>query len=192
MMMTREDVLRELELLPVWQLRAPAASAAAPSANVSPQVAEVNLQVTASAKTPVNTQPEQAEITEKSQPLASETNYFALVSDDKNWVFVLPKALTGAADTLFNNILLALQINKTHSEALSNLASAKVIIAFGDIVAQQLLSVSDSFEQLRGKPQLFLGAALIVTYHPNDLLQDLALKPKLWDDLCIAKSLIAS
>ena len=184
-MMTREDVLRELELLPVWQLRAPAA----PPIEVVHKIAKVNAHVKTDVKADVKT----VEIIKQAQgSAATETSYYLVVSDDKNWVFVLPKALTGAADTLFNNILLALQINKTHSEALSNLASAKVIIAFGDIVAQQLLSVSDSFEQLRGKPQLFLGAALIVTYHPNDLLQDLALKPKLWDDLCIAKSLVAS
>ena len=62
----------------------------------------------------------------------------------------------------------------------------------GEIVAQQLLGVNDSIEILRTKPQSLLGSMLIVTYLPNDLLEDLALKPKMWDDLCIAKSLIAS
>ena len=185
MIMTREDVLRELELLPMWQLRAPAAIAAAPAAYDSQQVAKINPQL--------NTQAQLAKVTEKSQLLtAAETGYFALVSDNKKWAFVLPQALTGAEDALFNNILMALQISKTRTEIVDDLTSVKVIIAFGEIIAQQLLGISDSIEMLRTKPQLLLGSMLIVTYHPNDLLQDLALKPKMWDDLCIARSLIAS
>ena len=184
-MITREDVLRELELLPMWQLRVPAAFAAAPAAYDSQQVTKINPQL--------NTQAQLAKVTEESQILtAAETGYFALISDDKKWAFVLPQALTGAANTLLNNILMALQISKTRTEVVGDLTSVKVIIAFGEIIAQQLLGVSDSIEMLRTKPQLLLGSMLIVTYHPNDLLQDLALKPKMWDDLCIAKSLIAS
>ncbi|MBC7756270.1 MAG: hypothetical protein H7Z20_06460 [Bdellovibrio sp.] len=180
-MMTREDVLRELELLPVWQLRAPLATAADLSSKVSQQVGDVRFEA------------KHVEVTEKSQPLiASEARYFALVSDDQNWAFVLPQALTSAANALFNNILLALQINKTHTQTVSNLTSVKVIVAFGELVAQQLLGSTDSIEQLRGKPQMLFTASLIVTYHPNDLLQDLALKAKMWDDLCTAKLLVAS
>ena len=185
MIMTREDVLRELELLPMWQLRVPAAFAAAPAADDSQQVTKINPQL--------NTNSQLAKVTEKSQILtAAETGYFALISDDKKWAFVLPQALTGAANTLLNNILMALQISKTRTKVVGDLTNVKVIIAFGEIVAQQLLGVNDSIEILRTKPQSLLGSMLIVTYHPNDLLEDLALKPKMWDDLCIAKSLIAS
>lgn len=176
MMMTREDVLRELELLPVWQMRAPVASLV--------KVPQKVAQAKAEAK--------KDEVAEKPQTVTTETSHFVLVSDDKNWAFVLPQALTGAAYTLFNNILLALQINKTHTEAISNLANVKVIVALGEVVAQQLLRSSDSIEQLRGRPHVFKSVALIVTYHPNDLLQHLALKPKMWDDLCIVKLLAAT
>ena len=181
MNMSREDVLRELELLPVWQLRLPAA----PKVEVAQKIAEV--------KTEVKTDVKVAENIQQSQVLAApETSHYVVVSHDNHWVFVLPQALTGAANALFNNILLALQISKTHTETLSNLDNVKVIVALGEMVAQQLLSSTDCIEQLRGKGQMLFSATLIVTYHPNDLLQDLALKAKMWDDLCTAKLLVAS
>ena len=184
-MMTREDVLRELELLPVWQLRAPAAL----PIEVAQKIASVSAHVKADVKT--------VEIIKQAQaPAATETSYYVVVSDDKNWAFVLPQALTGAAETLFNNILLALQINKTHIETLTNLASVKVIVAMGESVAQPLLCTSESLEKLRGKPHVFEHIAgnipLVVTYHPNDLLQHLSFKANMWDDLCIAKPLAST
>ena len=188
-MITREDVLRELELLPVWQLRAPAA----PPIEVVHKIAKVSAHVKTDVKADVKT----VEIIKQAQgSAATETSYYLVVSDDKNWAFVLPQALTGAAETLFNNILLALQINKTHIETLTNLASVKVIVAMGESVAQPLLCTSESLEKLRGKPHVFEHIAgnipLVVTYHPNDLLQHLSFKANMWDDLCIAKPLAST
>ncbi len=167
MSMTREDVLRELELLPVWQLRVPAVPAV--------EILKKNTEVK-----------KIAEVT------LAETSYYVVVSDDKNWAFVLPQILTGTAQVLFNNILLALQLNKTHTEtltSLSNLADVKVIVAMGETASQQLLNSSESLEQLRGKAHMFENVPLIVTYHPDDLLQKLANKANMWDDLCLAKPL---
>ena len=176
--MTREDVLRELELLPVWRLRAPKAS----PVELTQKLVEVQK----------NTEVKVAEITEKPHLLlVTEKSVYLLVSDDKKWAFVLPEALTGEAEALFNNILLALHINKMHTETLAHLANAKVIVAMG-AVARSLLASTDSLEQLRGKAHVVENVPVIVTYHPNDLLQHLANKAKMWDDLCIAKPLAST
>ena len=166
--MTREDVLRELELLPVWQLRVPIVSPVA----VVQKITEATV---------------------------AETSYYVVVSDDKKWAFVLSQALTGTAQILFNNILLALQLNKTHTETVINLAGllvsladVKVIVAMGATASQQLLSSSESLEQLRGKVHVFENVPLVVTYHPDNLLQQLANKANMWDDLCIAKPLAST
>ena len=178
MSMTREDVLRELELLPVWQLRVPA---------VSPvEVVQKKAEVTRVKIT---------EISQSALELVAETSYYVVVSDDKKWAFVMPQGLTGTAQHLFNNILLALQLNKTHTVALtnlSNLADVKVIVAMGEAASQQLLNVSESLEQLRGKAHVFENVPLVVTYHPDDLLQHLANKVNMWNDLCIAKPLASN
>ena len=174
MSMTREDVLRELELLPVWQLRVPTVSPVEIVQNIS-------------------------EVQKIAEATVAETSYYVVVSDHKKWAFVLSQTLTGSAQVLFNNILLALQLNKTHTETVFNLAgllasleNVKVIVAMGEAASQQLLSSSESLEQLRGKVHVFENAPLVVTYHPDDLLQQLANKANMWDDLCIAKPLAST
>jgi uracil-DNA glycosylase len=169
--MNREDVLRELELLPVWQLRAPL------------KVAE-----TAIEKTP---------IVEVTVEVATENTSLELViSDDKKWCFISQNGMPadrmdiGPQAMLFKNILHALKISKTNKVALENIGEAKVIIAMGEVAAQLLLNSTESIESLRGKTHVYQNIPLIVTYHPNDMLQHLPNKAKTWDDLCMAFQLM--
>ena len=115
-------------------------------------------------------------------------------SADKKWAFIWPASLdlSASQSILFSNILNALKIDKTNKNVLASLVvvDAKVIIAMGEIAAQQLLNTQDSLEQLRGKPHLMHNIPLIVTYHPSDCLKYLPNKAKVWDDLCVALSII--
>ncbi len=121
-------------------------------------------------------------------------NYLLIHSTDKKWAFILPASpdLSALQATLFNNILLALKIEKPNKTVLASLENieAKVMIAMGEIVAQALLNTQDSIEQLRGKTRLLHNIPLIVTYHPSDCLQHLPNKAKVWDDLCVALSIM--
>jgi uracil-DNA glycosylase len=166
-MMNREYVLRELELLPVWQLRAPL------------KVAEPAI--------------EKAPIEEAVIEVATEnTSLELIISDDKRWIFSYPATRMDIASqsTLFNNILYALKISKTNKIALENISEAKVMIAMGEIAAQQLLGSTESLEQLRGKMHTYQNIPLIVTYDTSDMLQHLPNKAKTWDDLCMALQLL--
>jgi uracil-DNA glycosylase len=171
MSMTREDVLREFELLPVWRLRTP-------------------LKTEAQATMETLTVEVQAEET------IEVTRYECTISDDKKWVFVCPAdhAPIASQSTLFNNILHALKIEKTNQVQLESFANieASVIIAMGETTAQQLLNSTESIESLRGKTHLLENAPLIVTYHLNDMLQHLPNKAKTWEDLCIARSIVGT
>jgi DNA polymerase len=162
-MMTREDMLRELELLPVWQLRTPLKVAGLPT-DLSAE------------KLPID------------EVVAEVVSLELIISDDKKWIFAYPAGLMdiGLQADLFKNILHALKINKTNKIALENISEAKVMIAMGETVAQQLLNSTESIEQLRGKTHVYQNVPLIVTYHPQDMLQHLANKAKTWDDLCAA------
>ena len=115
-------------------------------------------------------------------------------SADKKWAFIWPASLdlSTSQSLLFSNILNALKIDKTNKTVLASLVDveAKVIIAMGEIAAQQLLNTQDSLEQLRGNPHLMHNIPLIVTYHPSDCLKYLPNKAKVWDDLCVALSII--
>ena len=59
--MTREDVLRDLELLPVWQQRMPIVS-------------------------PIEIVQKITEIQKTAEATVAETSYYVVVSDDKKWV----------------------------------------------------------------------------------------------------------
>lgn len=179
--MTREDMMRELELLPVWKLRAPL-----PTAPIA------NIQNTVLVESVENKQAE-VEATELILIEKVAINTAVLIfSEDKKWTFVLPETLQGESAELFNNILRALKIKALAPVASQQLSGdiaqshANVVIAMGEIVAQKLLNSIEPIEKLRGKLHAVNGAQIVVTYHPDDLLQHLPNKAKTWDDLCLA------
>ncbi len=185
---TREDVLRELELLPVWKLREPLPT--------KPVVEDLQ---------PASVQNE-AESTAKIEPIdhhvvqdivvknQESTTAVLIFSDDKKWLFVMPEALIGQAAELFNNILRALKIKPLqvkHTQQLTqDISGASVVVAMGETAALQLLNSAETIENLRGKLHAVNGVPVIVTYHPDELLQHLPNKAKTWDDLCMALSVI--
>ncbi len=183
MSMTREDVLRELELLPLWTLRAPL-----PTQSIFEPMQPV-----------LDASVEDLVIEKVGIETPQLVNQSVLItSDDKKWLFVLPAELTDQATDLFNNILRALSINKTqtyHTQQLTqDIASldARVAIIMGEGLAQQLLASTESLESLRGIMHIVNGLQVIATYHPDDLLLHLANKAKTWDDLCMALDAIST
>jgi uracil-DNA glycosylase len=182
--MTREDVLRELELLPVWTLRTPILTL--PIAEITQPALVATLEEAVTETAVIETQ------------LLITSPAIFITSEDKKWVFVLPAEPIGQDADLFNNILRALNINKTqtsHSQQLVQVIAslnAGVIVAMGEATAQQLLASTESLESLRGKVHSMNGQQVIVTYHPNDLLQHLPNKAKTWDDLCVALDAVSA
>ncbi len=69
------------------------------------------------------------------------------------------------------------------------LTQPKLIIALGRFAAQTLLKTPASIASLRGRPHLYEGVPVIVTYHPAYLLRSLADKSKAWTDLCFARDI---
>lgn len=69
------------------------------------------------------------------------------------------------------------------------LADAAVILALGRDAAQNLLQSDAELDDLRGRVhRLAGGGAVVVSYHPADLLKVPADKRKAWDDLRLAVS----
>lgn len=73
------------------------------------------------------------------------------------------------------------------------LVAPKLILAVGRIAAQQLLGVDAPLGRLRGRPHRLDGpdVPVIVTYHPAYLLRSPGQKRKAWEDLCLARRLLA-
>lgn len=187
--MTREDVLRELELLPIWTLRAPLVNQAAVEPIQTIPVEAIALEIVESVVI------EQA-LTEPLPAIASPAVF--IISDDKKWAFLLPAELTGQAADLFNNILRALHINKTQTshtqQLMKDIAGLEVgvIVAMGEEMAQQLFASAQTLENLRGKIHTVNGLPIMATYHPNELLQHSLNKAKTWDDLCLAMDALSN
>jgi len=59
----------------------------------------------------------------------------------------------------------------------------KLILCMGELAAQVLLNRSESVSELRQGVHEFHNAAVIVTFHPNDMLKDESLKRPTWADI---------
>ena len=73
------------------------------------------------------------------------------------------------------------------------LVAPRLLLAVGRIAAQNLLGSDAPVGRLRGRVHHLPGSSLpvVVTYHPAYLLRSPAQKRKAWDDLCLARSVLA-
>jgi DNA polymerase len=165
MSLTREDMLKELELLPVWQLREPVVTK-------KPEVGIVNSNI--------STEP---------QPLR------VILSADKQYLFLLEDLKTPEEEVLLQNVLKAIHVKVhvdfVSQDALDLTEHApNMIIVMGEKALVSLLNLTDPIVNLRGKLYQYNNLPVVVTYHPNHLLKNSNDKANAWADLCLAKSVI--
>ncbi len=216
MSLTREDMLRELELLPAWRLNAPLPQAETPQAEAtSIQVSsEPTVQQTAESVIE-ETSVEEPQV-EKTPDIASmdlaTLNQCVMGSGDAKaeWLFIGDAAsaddlqaghpFAGQAGELLDKMLIAIQLQRSKNVFLTYLSQAeylnrqieliqpKLIFAFGEAAAQTLTQSRVSLDELRGKVHDYHGVALVVSYSPAHLLTHTQDKAKAWADLCLAKA----
>lgn len=63
------------------------------------------------------------------------------------------------------------------------LAQAPMVLILGQECAQTVLKTGKTLEELRQETHFMEGRPFFVTYHPNELLKNEALKRKAWEDL---------
>ena len=151
--LSREDILRELELLPVWQLRKPL-----------PEVVQPIATVTAVEKATATAESIVIEKTSaENKPTKIATQLLRHVaSNDGRWLFVLENhALSADETTLFNNMLRAMRIQSQPAVQADNTMdlvkanNTQWVIAMGEAVAQTLLQSTAPLTSLRGQLHLF-------------------------------------
>ncbi len=195
-LMTREDMLRELELLPVWQLRAPLSL---PSAQLKLQCSPVEQ---APEHLPVATKLVNIQVLKGLESL-DLNSLRLLVSKDSTFAFLLATtkddAISEQVETLLQNMLKAMQVSCQTDLAeacLQHLTEhpPKLIIAMGEVSANTLLDKTHSIAEWRdlqlGNQEKYEATPVVVTYHPAHLLKNLADKASAWQDLCFAKSIV--
>jgi len=71
------------------------------------------------------------------------------------------------------------------------LVQPRVILAMGRFAVQSLLRSNEPIGRLRGRVHRYQGVPLVVTYHPAYLLRNPEDKGRAWDDLCLAREVLA-
>ena len=71
------------------------------------------------------------------------------------------------------------------------LVQPRLILAMGRFAVQSLLQSGEPIGRLRGRVHQYQGVPTIVTYHPAYLLRNPADKARAWDDLCLAREVVA-
>lgn len=215
MSLSREDMLRELELLPAWKLNQPLAVTASPvienavHENVLPTQkfaeAAVEAVIEQTVETPINAASDIATMD------WATLNQHVIGSGDQNadWLFVGDVATEGDAEILLDKMLIAIQLQRGKNVYLTQLAGIedfgpeyfkrqieliqpKLIFVFGEKAAQTLLNSQDVLDALRGKLHQYENVPLIVSYAPSHLLTNTQDKAKAWADLCLARDTLQS
>jgi uracil-DNA glycosylase len=182
MSMSREDVLRELELLPVWKLRNP----------VTAQELEADIVETVEEVAP--------SIVLESQIATVETHAESVVNKPivqkiiKQWALILPisHVQDHECTLLINNMIKAMRLTSEdyvlihETQALANYEVGDILL-FGLDTANQHLNLNAlSLDDLRGKSHLVEDVRCWVTYHPEQMLLNPLLKRYVWQDICAA------
>ncbi len=210
--MTREDVLRELELLPVWHLRTALLQAAVLESAPLPAAADIETLPEIPLETLPETVAETLVETARETPLAlssepitplpvvpSPTVWTQLSSEDGLWLFALAQAsLTPEESQLLQNMCKAMRIVVTAPQPMDDILTAmqaspaKMVIAFGVQAAQQLLASTEGLAALRAQVHDCHGKSLVATHALGHLLLQPLDKAQTWHDLRLAMQALAA
>jgi hypothetical protein len=119
------------------------------------------------------------------------------VADVRRTLFVARASSVQGSEELFDNILIALGMQKerTLQGDLGNLADQvaelqpSVLILMEPAAAQQMIDPVATFESLRGRVHRVGASQALVTYGVTHLLRHPADKRKAWDDFCLLTTL---
>ncbi|MBZ4200359.1 MAG: hypothetical protein LAC66_00525 [Methylotenera sp.] len=196
--MTREDVLRELELLPVWHLRTALPQAVAPVPDLEPVAvpAEATIEILPEippetrTETPLVSSPEAVTAVPE---IAIPSVWTQLSSEDGLWLFVVAQAsLTAEEKQLLQNMCQAMRIVATPPQAMDDAlinvqgSLAKMVVVFGEQAAQALLASTESLSTLRAQVHSCHGKSLVATHGLGHLLAQPLDKAQTWHDLRLA------
>lgn len=208
MSLTREDMLRELELLPAWRVRMPASpnlSSATIAEPVAAMEEAIAVAVEPSPEPVVETVPEAVAI-ESSIPVitlqASPDVVPALEVPNvptaaaeplvqTPWLLYCPSASEAASQPLLQNILRALQLSleevSLYQQCLHmTQVQTRFCVLFGLEQANQFLTAEHAeISTVRGQVLTYGEMMVIITHHPDAMLENPALKREVWQDLCL-------
>jgi DNA polymerase len=201
MSLAREDMLRELELLPVWRLRAPIEANALPaSAELTPAIPEAEGGVEKNVDALPDTVMIEPAIT---APLADDSpvsvpaiaieplEAIAAPLIQSPWLVLCPQASDAAVQQLLQNIVHALKLppevlHIAQQEIKVTQVQSRFCILFGLEAANGFLGTSHAdLASVRGQLLIHGDMIYVITHHPHAMLENPLLKKEAWHDLCL-------
>lgn len=198
--MTREEILKELELWPLWTLRQPLPDLTTfISAEPLESLHSQQRKLLSHANTEIVVD-DIADLDGKSHEEAETASeiYFQCYEADGGLCVAVHQLIALSKDErlLWDNICRAMRLpmclveNAATVNDLIDKKSAKVIILIGESTAQRVFNTTESLEVLRAKPLTFADKPCVVTYDLAYLLKHSQDKSKAWDDFCLVLDLM--
>lgn len=178
----QSEILKELELLPMWKLRKPLPNP------------EQDLPATAPADE-VALAPAEAEVVVEKDTLAMPVTAYASATGDVMLVHATLH-LDQDAGTLLQNIAKSLPhkfyavAGEQTLAALQAENSPKVIMLMGEALAQVALKSDDDLSAMREKVHAWHDAKAVVSYDLSQVLSQNVEKQRIWQDCCLLLSLL--
>ncbi len=199
MSLGREELLRELELLPVWRLRTPLADSTLPAIEL-PSVPEAFTEKLIEQTAPVSPESMIAEaVTElmvESEPAPvgeipenTQAEPAAPVIQSP-WLLLSPQT-DDAAQQLLENIVRALKLSPEelhvyHQPVKVAQVQSRFAILFGLEAANTFLGTNHTdLASIRGQMLTHAEMRYVITHHPDAMLANPLLKKEVWHDLCL-------
>jgi len=205
--LSREDMLRELELLPVWRARLPAPANLSPVTIATP-VPVVEAEVATEAITPVVEPVVQvvSEPLEMEAPIAQtqqtppevlperEADLPEVVAEplvQTPWLLYCPQASDTQSQQLLQNIMRALQlpleeVSLYQQDLQLAQVNTRFCVLFGLEQANQFLATEYAqMAAVRGQILTYGDMMVVITHHPQAMLENPLLKREVWHDLCL-------
>lgn len=191
--MMREDVLKELELWPVWSLRRPLPTQPKVLENL-PEVS-LSIEMAQIESAPVEVVPVAQVHFAQTMNLIETQTYLSYQTENADCLVLHEsKEFSGEEEKLWLNICKAMQFSQNmHAKratihALLENNCPKVIIVFGEQVAQTMLPQADFPSE---KLHTFENIPCVATFSLAHLLLNPLDKGKAWRNLCQALALLS-
>jgi uracil-DNA glycosylase len=220
MTLSRDDMLRELELLPVWRARhiepQPESIKSLreatiglpidntplliPTVEVAPNEAALLNNVSVKSMSGLCVVCSLVSFNQPTEAVTADCLLVGLAPEDST--FNVSELFAGGQGELLNNMLAAIKL-KLAAERFTPFNSPQtaetqtaVMLVIGESAAQNVLASDASLDELRGRLHVVHGHCgtrhhVVVTYHPEHLLQHPADKAKVWQDLLLVKRAMA-
>jgi DNA polymerase len=198
----KEAILAEMGIKPLWRLRDrvgefPVDVAAGNQTEIGPSaIAAPSFVVEAAVDKSITQQGSTATHAEDVRPEQVLAGSYGLA----DWLFVSEGAapLSAQANKLLDAMLAAIQLKRGENvHVLDNgqpfqteqcgQTKPKLIVALGQPAAQRVLGGEVEVEASRGRLFSYQDIPVIVSYHPDDLLNHAGHKARSWEDLCFAQ-----